>query len=203
LPGGGGDDCAEPTAYQSASPQPTCEDLESAFIETYLSKLGSPLASLARTMVTMSDAAGIDDRFIVALAGVESTYGKNTRAASWGQYNAWSNSTHCAALIPGSHCQAINPYTSLLQALNSVVSLITGQSYFGAGLKTTDEIYGTYCPGCSAGYLGQRSPVLGTTRSVFATSLNNLYLGYLGGGKPGTLIGGSNAPVDFSRCAPQ
>jgi hypothetical protein len=139
-------------------------------------------------LVTDADEEGVDDRFIVALSGVESSYGKNI-TATWGPYNAWSDSQHCA-LLQG-HCQSVNPYTNATQAIEGVINNITnGPYYFQSGLVTTDAIYSVYCVGCSAG-----SPTGPWASSD--SSLNHIYLGYLGGG-----VLANPREVDFARCQP-
>src|SRR5579872_1236796 len=73
-------------------PTPTCDTGEIAYITSYLSRRGSPLAPYAVEIVALADAYGVDDRFIVALAGVESIYGKTQQnSPTWGYYNAFSN----------------------------------------------------------------------------------------------------------------
>jgi len=167
---------AKPNSGSAASTATTsCADTETAWLSSYLSQRGSPLASLAGSIVAESDSAGVDDRFIAALAGAESTYGKNT-LKTWGQYNARSDSQHCA--IKAGDCQAVNPFSSWSQALSAAITNITGPLYFGAGLVTTDAMYELYSHGGSP------------------SILNTIYLNQMGGG----LIPGNPKEVDFSRC---
>lgn len=125
----------------ATSTPPTCESQEIGFVTNFLTSKGAPqwLISDARALVDDADAAGVDDRFIVALAGAESTYGKNI-SATWGPFNAWSDSQHCAILQ--GHCQSVNPYTNGLQAIAGVILNITGSNYFqnaqGPLVTTTD-----------------------------------------------------------------
>ena len=73
---------------------PSCEQTETTYVNNYLSKYNSPLAQYAGFIVAYSDLLGVDDRFIVALAGVESIYGKTQQSSpTWGYYNAFSNAT--------------------------------------------------------------------------------------------------------------
>jgi RHS repeat-associated protein len=124
---------------------PNCDTTEIAYVAGYLSKRGSPLASDADEIVEFSDAYGIDDRFVVALAGAESIYGKSQQdSPTWGYYNAFSNGSHCKALAPGSDCYKIDPYTSFDAAIFDAISLLTGKKYFGSGLVTVGDIYKTY-----------------------------------------------------------
>jgi hypothetical protein len=129
--GGGGTD---PAAITGPAGSPTCEDQEIVFITAYLSRVSpnSPLISYTQTIVQVSDAAGIDDRFLIALAGQESTYGTNITK---GPYNAWNNLAHTAK-----H----NPYANWTAAINGVANLVTGKLYFGSGKTTIRSIYGTY-----------------------------------------------------------
>jgi len=124
---------------------PDCDTTEIAYVAGYLSKRGSPLAGDADEIVEFSDAFGIDDRFVVALAGAESTYGKaQQNSPTWGYYNAFSNASHCKALSPGSDCYKVDPYTSFDAAIFDAISLLTGAKYFGSGLVTVGGIYKTY-----------------------------------------------------------
>jgi RHS repeat-associated protein len=169
---------------------PTCEEGETAFVTNYLKSKGAPqwLVSNAGALVSAADAAGVDDRFLVALAGVETTYGKNI-TATWGPYNAWSDSRHCGILQ--GDCQTVNPYANGMQAINGVIANITGKNYFQnqTPLVTTTDIYQKgYCKGCSAGSpTGPWAPT--------DASLNHFYIGYMGGG----LLDDPTA-VNFSRC---
>ena len=135
---------------QNAPSVPSCDTQEIAYVTAYLSKRGSPLADDAGEIVEFSDAYGIDDRFIVALAGIESIYGKTQQTSpTWGYYNAFSNGAHCIALNrnPGPHhsdCYTINPYTSYDQAIFDAVTLLTGPKYFGSGLVTPATINKRY-----------------------------------------------------------
>jgi RHS repeat-associated protein len=155
---------------------PTCEETETAWVSAYLRKRGSPLAAYADRIVAQSDAAGVDDRFIVALAGAETTYGKNT-SATWGKYNAWSDSAHCS--IKDGDCQTVNPFSSWLQAISAAITNITGSLYFGTtpALTTTDAIYYKYSKGGSSDLL------------------NTIYLNQMGGG-----LLTDKKQVNFSRC---
>jgi hypothetical protein len=129
------------------------------------------------TIVEQSDNAGVDDRFIVALAGAESRYGTNIQA-TWGPYNAWSDSQHCK-IVKG-HCQSEDPLTSWTQAISGVIGNITGSLYFGANpqLTTTDAIYKRYSHGGSP------------------DTLDQIYLLQMDGG----LINGNKEEVNFARC---
>jgi hypothetical protein len=155
---------------------PTCEQTEEAWLTAYLGKNSptSPLVGLVDSIVQKSDAAGIDDRFIGALAGQESGYGtKITR----GPFNAWNNLAHTGR----------RPYSSWNDSLSGAVNLLTGSLYFGSGLTTVGGIYGRY----------DNSNL--STNPAYPKqlqSLTNIYVNQMGGG----LIVGNPQEVDFSRC---
>jgi hypothetical protein len=129
----------------TAAAPPTCEQSETNFIYNYLKKYNSPLANIASFIVTYSDNMGIDDRFIVALAGAESIYGKTQQSSpTWAYFNVFSNAAHCQALAPNSDCYAINPYSNYGQATTDAINLLTGSKYFGSGLNTVGAIYQLY-----------------------------------------------------------
>jgi flagellum-specific peptidoglycan hydrolase FlgJ len=113
-------------------------------VTAYLRRYKSPLASFAAEIVSEADKAGIDDRFIVALAGRETSYGTNPtwNSASAGIYNVFSNSQHCAG--PGlSMCQAFSAYSSYTSAIDDAVATISSSKYY-AGLNSADDIYNQY-----------------------------------------------------------
>ena len=122
---------------------PSCDDTETAYLTTYLNQRHSPLAAYASEFVEFSDIQGLDDRFIVALAGVESTYGKGQNPAGSGQYNAFSNGAHCAALGVNAYCRTVNPYTDFGQAIAGAIDLIgSGAAY--QPYSSTQNIYSIY-----------------------------------------------------------
>ncbi len=55
-------------------------------LKGYLMQFQSPLADSARTFVRSADENNLDWRLVAAIAGLESTYGKNIPQ---GSYNAW------------------------------------------------------------------------------------------------------------------
>jgi RHS repeat-associated protein len=148
-----------------------CEQDEGWYIEAYLQGHLSPLAAFAQLIVEMSDAYGVDDRFIVALAGAETTYGIHLNPGTWGPFNYWSVSSH----------KADNPYGDPQSAIVSVVDIITTDSrYFRAGRNTTGTIYPVWQdPGYQQGL----------------RNLNSIYHN-LGGSS----IPNNPTEVNFSRC---
>ncbi len=138
--------CATFFPEQNAPPPtPTCEQTETAFVSSYLSKYNSPLAAYAGWIVTQSDLYGIDDRFIVALAGRETSYGTNPlwNSTAAGIYNVFSNSQHCASVGVLSFCKKVNPYPSYGAAISDVISTISASPYY-QGLQSSDDIYDEY-----------------------------------------------------------
>ena len=119
-----------PPPPPSTPPSPNslelCELMEAAYIGAYLSSYGSPLASWAMNIVTASDAAGLDDRFIVALAGIETSYGKNL---TWGTNNAFNNG----------HTN----YATFGDAIASVINLIGFDPRY-TPYQSTRDIYAVY-----------------------------------------------------------
>jgi hypothetical protein len=159
-------------------PTPTCDQTETAYLTAYLSKYNSPLAAYAGYIVTYSNIMGIDDRFIVALAGAESIYGKTQQnSPTWGYYNAFSNAAHCQALAANSDCYAINPYANSGQAITDAINLLTGSKYFGSSLVTVGAIYQQY----------NRIPSGQFLAAIYAQLVPNATV---------------NNAVDFSRCPP-
>jgi len=145
-----------PTPSGPAAPNPTalCELEETAYLMTYLGKYNSPLTPYAAAIVSASDAAGIDDRFIVALAGVETTYGTQSKypipQMNWGMYNAWNNGHQ--------------NYGGWLQALAAVLANLNSPNYIN--LQSTLAIYSMWEEGGKA-----VSPMQGTLDQIYGTQL--------------------------------
>jgi hypothetical protein len=62
-------------------------------LEDYLKKYDSPLAEYANEFVEAADAYGLDWRLLVAITGVESTYGKFIPKNSYNAYG-WANGAY-------------------------------------------------------------------------------------------------------------
>ena len=108
---------------------PDCDQLEIDYITAYLKRYKSPLAAFAATIFDDSQAQGLDDRFIVALAGVESTYGKYL---NWGAFNGFNNGAHKRS-----------GYSSWAEAIDDVSSLIgSGANY--TPYNSAAQIYSVY-----------------------------------------------------------
>lgn len=144
-----GEGCVAEQQNPSPPPPPSCEDLETAYITAYLTAQGSPLAGYASEIVQDSDADGLDDRFIVALAGVETTYGKYM---NWGANNAFNNG----------HTN----YPSFAQAIEAVINLIAyGQKY--VKYQSANNIYSVY----EEGNVKKKAPAQGTLDTIYQNQL--------------------------------
>jgi hypothetical protein len=145
---------ATPTApgCQGGTPTPTCEQTETAYVAAYLTKYNSPLAAYASTIVADSDAAGLDDRFIVALAGVETTYGTHG-LNSWRTNNAFNNGHQ--------------DFSTLGEAINSVINLIgSGADY--TKYKSAQNIYSVF----EEGNVKVVSPDQGILNQIYGKQLS-------------------------------
>jgi len=146
-----------------------CEGNEIAYVAGYLSQYNSPLAASASTIVVDSTVYGLDDRFIVALSGVETTYGTNPswNSGSAGIYNVFSNGLHCAA--PGlSMCRNFSkPYASYAGAIVDVTSTI-GSSQLYSGLNSAQAVYSEY----EEGNVSKPAPMQSVLNTIYGTQLN-------------------------------
>lgn len=61
-------------------------DSRAKILKEYLEKYNSPLASLANTFIETADKYNLDWKLVIAISGVESTFGKQIPGNS---YNAW------------------------------------------------------------------------------------------------------------------
>jgi hypothetical protein len=139
-----------PPPPQHIDLQMLCEELEAAYLTGYLNRYKSPLAHYAFRIVRLSDRARLDDRFIIALAGVETGYGKHL---GWGPYNAWNNVKHkTAKTYCGSWEEAISGVIDLLSHIPYTLHQSTVKIYSlyeegdvnksAPGQRTLDIIYG-------------------------------------------------------------
>lgn len=74
------------SAILSRSEAVNKDDNRVKILEGYLKKHNSPLAAHAKTFVAEADKHDLDWKFVAAISGVESTFGKRIPANS---YNAW------------------------------------------------------------------------------------------------------------------
>ena len=149
---GGSDDCSELGFMPNPTPNPwcqsgggipappappspdmhaLCETQETLYIESYLMNHGSPFALYAPLIVSGSDINGLDDRFIVALAGVESGYGKHL---GWGPYNAWNNGAHKK---PGTY------YNNWVDSIADVILALANSPLY-TPYQSTKDIYSVW-----------------------------------------------------------
>jgi RHS repeat-associated protein len=121
---------------------PSCLQATGGSIDSYLELQNSPMVGQGNNFVSYGVGNGVDPRFLVALAGAESSFGNNTNA-TWGLYNAfgWTGGTS---------------WTNWGQGISTVANGIAyGPNYFQAGRTSTNSIYlGTYCkgPGCATAF---------------------------------------------------
>jgi RHS repeat-associated protein len=124
---------AIPVMAATTATQPTCDQLLSGQISTYLTSRGSPLAALADRFVADGRTSNVDPRFLVALSRAESTWGTNLTDKQ-GPYNAWSVSTHYGV-----------GYSSFSEALDDVAKLLgTDPRYIRGNNITARGIYTVY-----------------------------------------------------------
>ena len=62
-------------------------------LKKYLQSQGSPMAADATSLIKIADANGLDWRFLPAIAGVESTFGRFTPSGSHNAYG-WHNGNY-------------------------------------------------------------------------------------------------------------
>ena len=100
-------------------------------IDTFLRRQGSPLAGLGRTFVQAGRRYGVDPRFIVAIAGSETSYGKTGNATGIKNAFGW-----------GPHIR----FPSFEANINAVAKGLGGSLYKGSGLNTIGAIGGRWAP---------------------------------------------------------
>ena len=144
----------------STSPPPTCDQVLTADITTYLASYDggtSPLntAGNIETLVDFGMEDNVDPRFITALAVAETQAGINM---NWGPFNAWDIRVRNPKYTgPGKQ----PAYTSWSQSIGGITGLIAGPQYFGLGLTTTSTIYAKFeGPGYQKG-LGNLNTAVG------------------------------------------
>jgi RHS repeat-associated protein len=155
VPGGVGvDPPPKPPSPPPPDPRVLCEALEAAYLTGYLSSHGSPLAAYALEIVQASDMNGIDDRFIVALAGIESGYGEHL---GWGPYNAWNN---------GAHRSPRTFYSNWIQSIGDVTFLLGNDPRY-TPYDSTADIYSVY----EEGNINQPAPRQGKLDQIYGNQL--------------------------------
>ncbi|MCL4390403.1 MAG: hypothetical protein M1484_03110 [Patescibacteria group bacterium] len=96
----------------------------------FLSEHDSPLVYFANDFVQQADRYGLDYRLLVAISGVESTFGKQYVAGTFNAYG-WGQGTF--------------PFASWPDGI-AAVSQGLRQNYVDKGAKTLNQISYIYCP---------------------------------------------------------
>lgn len=111
-------------------PQTLANDLRTAKVARFLAAQGSPLAFSAPTFVQEADKNEFDYRLLVAISGVESTFGKHYIP---GTYNVW-----------GWGVGRI-PFASFDDGITRISSDLRNK-YMARGADQVEEIARIYCP---------------------------------------------------------
>jgi hypothetical protein len=99
-------------------------------LKTYLESHNSPLSEHSYTFVAMADKYNLDWRLVVAISGVESTFGKRIPFNSYNAYG-WANGNY--------------NFESWDQSIE-VVSKTLREKYIDQGATSIDEIAAIYAP---------------------------------------------------------
>jgi hypothetical protein len=105
-------------------------DFRAQKLNSYLASQGSPLADFAKDFIDASDHYGLDWRLLPAIAGVESTFGKQIPAGSYNAYG-WNNGVWHFSGWPESI---------------DYVSRALKERYFDRGLDTVAKMAPVYAP---------------------------------------------------------
>jgi hypothetical protein len=122
---------ATPTAPGCSPPQPTCDDILTGDITSYLAGYAngvSPLSTSAniQSLVSVGLADNVDPRLVVALAVAETSAGQNM---NWGAYNAWNNGH-----------QSYSGWAAAIAGVTNNLNI----NYIGVGLTNTTTLYAKY-----------------------------------------------------------
>lgn len=112
---------------------PTESDIRVSCLHDFLASYNSPLADEAQTFVAEADKNNLDWKLVPAIAGVESTFGKEIPANS---YNAWGWGVFTGAQ-DGVH------FTNWADGIAQVANGLKTH-YFVNGAKSVDDIGWTY-----------------------------------------------------------
>lgn len=99
-------------------------------LKSYLNSHNSPLAESADVFVAMADKYNLDWRFVAAISGVESTFGKRIPQNSYNAYG-WANGTY--------------KFESWEESIDLVSSTLR-EKYIDRGAVTIDQIAKRYAP---------------------------------------------------------
>jgi hypothetical protein len=130
-----------PQQSQQREQQPC--PVSSQTLEDYLRSKRSPMVGQGLTLFAAGRRYDVDPRFIVALAGAETSFGRNITR---GQYNAWN------WFYRGSS-QRDHSFGSWAEGIDRVTKGIAGPLYFRDSPPRTDatSIYSRYCQGPDCG----------------------------------------------------
>ena len=142
-------------------------------IDSFLSKHGSPLAGLGHVFVGAGKKYGVDPALVVAISGIESSFGKH----AFKPHNAWG-------------WMSGNNWGSWEQGITAVTQGLS-QGYIREGLTTPEQIVRKYAPASD-----------GNDEQRWAKVVNQ-YLGELGSrGASGRSAGTSPSPAGYATPPP-
>jgi hypothetical protein len=109
-------------------------------LDAFLAQQGSPMTGTGATFIAEGQTYGVDPRFLVAIAGAETSFGKLLYSENGDQceYNAFN--WFYGPTWPTSD------FTSWDEAIARVAEGLGGPLYHGAGLYSVDAIAPKYCP---------------------------------------------------------
>ncbi len=113
-------------------------DLRTAKLARYLAYKRSPFVHAAPTFVEEADRNNLDYRLLVAISGIESSFGQ---AHPYGSYNVWG---WAAGKI----------YFRSFEHGITVVSAALKENYIDRGAVTIEQIGRIYCPPCTSKWPG-------------------------------------------------
>ena len=119
-----------PSATLKGSGEDSGFDYRVENLTNFLEKYDSPLSAYAESFVAYADLNGLDYRLVPAIAGVESTFGKNTPSNSFNAYG-WANG----------NCRFTSWTDSIAQ-----VSETLKKGYIDKGALTIAKIAKRYAP---------------------------------------------------------
>jgi hypothetical protein len=109
-------------------------------LDAFLAQYDSPMAGTGATFIAEGQLYGVDPVFLVAIAGAETSFGKQLYSRNGDQcaYNAFN--WFYGPTRPASD------FTSWDEAVSRVAEGLAGPLYHGAGLVSVDAIAPRYCP---------------------------------------------------------
>jgi hypothetical protein len=113
---------------------------DAATLDAFLTQQGSPMAGTGAVFLAEGGLYGVDPVFLVAIAGAETSFGKQLYSEGGDQctYNAFN--WFYGPTWPTSD------FSSWDQAIARVAEGLSGSLYHGAGLYSVDAIAPRYCP---------------------------------------------------------